>query len=94
MYIIALAWIYVVGLVALLQSSWTRGVLTFFGAGVLPLLVILYLMGAPQRGRNRRQMLSPESSKLSSPDDPSASDLSSRSASDHLDGEKKNDPTA
>jgi hypothetical protein len=52
-YIVAIAWLYVVLLVSFLQSSIFRGVTTFLLAGLLPLAVVLYLAGGPQRGRNR-----------------------------------------
>ncbi len=53
MYIIAIAWIYVVLLMALTEPSWVAGVATFLLYGALPLSVLLYLMGTPQRRRNR-----------------------------------------
>jgi len=53
MYIIAIAWLYVVLLMALTEPSWVAGVATFFFYGVLPLSVLLYLLGTPQRRRNR-----------------------------------------
>ena len=53
MYIIAIAWLYVVLLMALTEPSWVAGAATFFFYGVLPLSVLLYLLGTPQRRRNR-----------------------------------------
>lgn len=55
MYIIAIAWLYVVLLMSLTEASWVAGVATFFFYGVFPLSVLLYLIGTPQRRRNRRQ---------------------------------------
>ena len=54
MLIVAIAWIYVVGMVALAEALAPQGtvlgaIVTFFGYGVLPLSVVLYLMGTPAR---------------------------------------------
>ncbi len=56
MYIIAIAWLYVVLLMSLTESSWVAGVATFFFYGVFPLSVLLYLIGTPQRRRNRQRL--------------------------------------
>jgi hypothetical protein len=53
MYIVAIAWIYVVLMVSIMQPSWLRGVVTFVGAGVFPLTIVLYIMGSPRRRRDR-----------------------------------------
>jgi hypothetical protein len=55
MYIIAIAWIYVVLLMSFTEESIVAGVATFLFYGVAPLSVLLYLMGTPQRRRNRRR---------------------------------------
>lgn len=55
MYIVAIAWIYVVLMMSITEDSVVAGVMTFLLYGVLPLTIILYLMGAPQRKRNRLQ---------------------------------------
>ena len=55
MYIIAIAWIYVVLLMSFTEDSIVAGLATFFLYGVGPLALLLYLMGTPQRRRNRRQ---------------------------------------
>jgi hypothetical protein len=55
MYIIAIAWLYVVLLMSLTETSWVAGIATFFFYGVFPLSVLLYLIGTPQRRRNRQQ---------------------------------------
>lgn len=51
MYIVAIAWIYVVLMMALTEHSVVAGVMTFLLYCVLPLGVILYLMATPQRRR-------------------------------------------
>ena len=55
MYIVAIAWIYVVLMMSITEDSVVAGVMTFLLYGVLPLTIILYLMGTPQRKRNRMQ---------------------------------------
>ena len=56
MYIVAIAWIYVVLMMSITEDSVVAGVMTFLLYGVLPLTVILYLMGAPQRKRERQRL--------------------------------------
>lgn len=53
MLIVAIAWIYVVLMMSITEHSVIAGIMTFLLYGVLPLMIILYLMGAPQRKRNR-----------------------------------------
>lgn len=53
MYIVAIAWIYVVLMMSITEESVIAGIMTFLLYGVLPLALILYLMGTPQRKRNR-----------------------------------------
>ncbi len=52
-YIILIAWLYVVGLISLLQPTVFRGIVTFVGTGLIPLAVVLFLLGGPQRLRQR-----------------------------------------
>lgn len=59
MYLVAIAWIYVVLMMAAAEAMSSQGtvlgaVFTFVLYGVLPLSVVLYIMGAPARGRARR----------------------------------------
>ena len=54
MYIVAIAWIYVVLLMALTEESVVAGFATFIFYGAAPLTLFLYLMGTPQRRRNQR----------------------------------------
>lgn len=59
MMIVAIAWIYVVLMMALAEALSTQGsvlgaVFTFLLYGVLPLSIVLYLMGSPARRRARR----------------------------------------
>ena len=53
MYIVAIAWIYVVLMMSMTEQSFVAGVMTFLLYGLLPLALILYLMGVPERKRRR-----------------------------------------
>lgn len=53
MYVIAIGWLYVTLLMAATETSITAGVLTFLIYGLAPLALLLWLMGTPQRKRNR-----------------------------------------
>ena len=54
MYIVAIAWLYVVFMMSITEQSAIAGIVTFFLYGVFPLTIVLYLMGTPQRKRNRQ----------------------------------------
>lgn len=51
MYIVAIAWLYVVLMMALTEPHPVAGVLTFLAYGVAPLALLLWLMGTPMRRR-------------------------------------------
>jgi hypothetical protein len=53
MYIVAIAWLYVTFMMAITETSITGGVLTFLFYGVLPCGLFLWLVGTPQRKRNK-----------------------------------------
>ncbi|MCF8151554.1 MAG: hypothetical protein K9J80_12490 [Sulfuritalea sp.] len=53
MYVIAIGWLYVTVLMAATETSLTAGLLTFVFYGAAPLALLLWLMGTPQRRRNR-----------------------------------------
>ena len=55
MYLVAIAWMYVVLMMAITEDSVIAGIMTFFFYGVLPTLVIIYIGGSGQR-RKRREM--------------------------------------
>lgn len=54
MYVVAIAWLYVVLLMSLTERSATAGVATFVFYGVAPLALFLWLLGTPQRRRRKR----------------------------------------
>lgn len=51
MYIIAIAWLYVIILMAATESNLTAGILTFVLYGTAPLALFLWLFGTPYRRR-------------------------------------------
>lgn len=53
MYIIAIAWLYVVILMAATEPSLTAGLLTFVLYGAAPLALFLWLFGTPYRRRRQ-----------------------------------------
>jgi hypothetical protein len=53
MYIVAIAWIYVVLMMSITETSAVAGIMTFMLYGVAPLTIILYLTGGKQRRRKR-----------------------------------------
>ena len=60
MYLIAIAWIYVVLMMSVAEAISTQGtvlgaVFTFILYGVMPLSILMYIMGTPGRKRARRE---------------------------------------
>jgi hypothetical protein len=58
MLIVAIAWIYVVGLMAITETSVVAGIMTFLLYCVLPLCTLIYITGSARR---RRRQKPPES---------------------------------
>jgi mannose/fructose/N-acetylgalactosamine-specific phosphotransferase system component IID len=59
MYLVAIAWIYVVLMMSLAEALSTQGtvlgaIITFVLYGLLPLSLVLYVMGTPGRRRARQ----------------------------------------
>ena len=67
MYIVAIAWLYVLMLVSVMQPTVFRGIVTFVGAGLLPLALLLYLVGTPQRRRQRLRTAQREAATVAEP---------------------------
>jgi amino acid transporter len=65
MYIIAIAWIYVVLMMAITETSLTASIMTFLFYCVLPLALFFYLIRAPKRKRQLQIEENLESSALS-----------------------------
>lgn len=55
MLIVAIAWIYVVALMSLTETSIVAGVMTFLGYCALPLSILYYLTGSRRRRRKAEQ---------------------------------------
>ena len=55
MYIVAIGWLYVTLMMALTEKNIVAGVMTFVFYGLAPCSILLWLMGAPGRGRARRK---------------------------------------
>ena len=60
MLIVAVAWVYVVGLMALTEPTILAGILTFLGYCVLPLGIVMYIAGSGKRRARRRAMTPPK----------------------------------
>ncbi|HYD78392.1 MAG TPA: hypothetical protein VEC06_01160 [Paucimonas sp.] len=55
LYIVALAWVYVVLMMSITEHSVVAGIMTFLMYAVVPWVIILYVIGAPQRRRRRAE---------------------------------------
>lgn len=55
LYLIAIAWIYVVLLMSLAESSFIAGVMTFIFYCVIPLGLVLYILSSPARKRRIKE---------------------------------------
>ena len=51
MYIVAIAWIYVVLMMSITEQSVTAGIMTFIFYGLAPLALFLWIFGTPARRR-------------------------------------------
>jgi hypothetical protein len=77
MYIIAIAWLYVIILMAATEPSFIGGLLTLVFYGLVPLALFLWLFGTPQRRRN--QIAAQHAAQHGEqPDAPTAPDESAR----------------
>ncbi|WP_409028434.1 hypothetical protein OX462_11350 [Janthinobacterium sp. SUN098] len=65
----AVAWIYVVGLMALTEPSIVAGVMTFVLYCVIPLSILFYLTGSRRRKRKAARIAERNARALASADD-------------------------
>ncbi|MGK5055960.1 hypothetical protein ACQ4WY_03330 [Janthinobacterium sp. LB2P49] len=65
----AVAWIYVVGLMALTEPSIVAGVMTFVLYCVIPLSILFYLTGSRRRKRKAERIAEVNARALASADD-------------------------
>jgi hypothetical protein len=56
MYIIVIAWIYVVFMMSITETTVVAGIMTFLFYGIVPVAIIVYLMRTGQRKRKRRAL--------------------------------------
>ena len=83
MWIVAVAWVYVVGLMALTEPSIVAGIMTFLGYCVLPLSLLFYITGGKaRRARRARQEEQDRSANGGSDKDSSSDGDSSSGGSD------------
>jgi hypothetical protein len=73
MYLVVIAWVYVVLMVAVAEAASSNGsllgaVLTFLMWGLLPLTIVVYLMRSPARRRARRAADAAEAASALAPD--------------------------
>ena len=68
MYIVAIAWLYVTLMMALTEPTLVAGILTFVFYGLLPCALLLWLIGTPQRRRNKLRVMAEQ--QLDQPDRP------------------------
>lgn len=88
MYLVAIGWLYVVLMMAVAEALSSQGsvlgaVITFVFYGVLPLLVVMYIMGTPAR---RRARLAAEAAEVTAD--------ASRTAAPHGGGQAAGDTVA
>lgn len=55
MYMIAIAWLYVVLMMAITEANVVAGIMTFIFYGIVPLSVVLFIVDAPRRRKNRQR---------------------------------------
>lgn len=76
MLIVAVAWIYVVGLMALTEPSIVAGIMTFLIYCVLPLAILTYLTGGRRRKSKRaaaeKSAPAAEAANVPGPGDPAS----------------------
>lgn len=66
MYIVAIAWLYVTLMMALTEPNIVAGLLTFLFYGLLPCALLIWIIGTPQRRRNRLRVIAEQ--ELDQPD--------------------------
>ena len=91
MYLVPIAWMYVVMMMAVAEATSSQGTLlgaffTFLLYGVLPLSIVMYLMGTPGRRRARRAA---EQAPEAAPSIPADPDGGGHAAGDAIAPERK-----
>lgn len=98
MYLIPIAWLYVVGMMAIAEATGSGTLLgalfTFLLYGLMPLGLVMYLLGTPQRRAARRRTEAAASAEAAdtaaaAPADDSAPDARGHAAGDAVAPERK-----
>ncbi len=55
MYIIAIAWVYVVVMIAVVSDSWLKGIVRFIFLGFIPIAMLMWLSLRRRQGRLARK---------------------------------------
>jgi type VI protein secretion system component VasK len=55
MYIIAIAWVYVVVMIAVVSDSWLKGIIRFVFLGAIPIGMLIWLTVRRRQGRMQRE---------------------------------------
>jgi membrane protein implicated in regulation of membrane protease activity len=74
MWIVAVAWVYVIGLVALTEPTVVAGIMTFLIYCVLPLSILFYITGSKARRARKARKEDKDTSSSSSDDGGDSSD--------------------
>lgn len=86
MWIVAIAWIYVVGLMAFTEPSIVAGIMTFFGYCVLPLSILFYITGGKARRARREAEASSDGGSSTASNTSNTSDCGTSDSSGCSDG--------
>ena len=71
MWIVALAWVYVVGLMALTETNVVAGIMTFVCYCLLPLGILFYITGSRRRQARKNRAAAPAvAAPMEKPDNP------------------------
>ena len=68
MYIVVIAWMYVVLMMSIAEHSFMAGIMTLLMYGVVPLAIILYFAGIPRRKRMRKAAAEADAKSSQRPD--------------------------
>lgn len=94
MLLVALAWIYVALMMAVVEATSSQGsvlgaVITFVLYGLLPLSILLYIMGAPARRAARRRAEADTEAPTAPPPDSEQPDRRRHAAADAVAPERE-----
>lgn len=67
MYIIAIAWVYVVVMIAVVSDSWLKGIVRFVFLGAIPIGMLIWLTVRRRRGRMAREAEAAANAEQSEP---------------------------